>query len=252
MSVQVCELATTLATREKTMASDVAVGSSVHCNMAEGELVEDLGLFEAEGVAQPSGGSQMTTLHRRDVWWIPCLRLQPQSPGLQLARQPSGSTMAPSSQLSAVARQSTGSTRLPHPLGCPHPSYTSGLHSSSFTSSLHPSGSVRLLHPSSSWIHAYVSVSGAISSSALRLSVPRNPPPPAPPPSVGPQESSVLPPPWLLPLLAPPWVDIMAVAWVPPGSSCSKFVLSPTGLSCHLPASFLCRLYPGLCLSSSS
>ncbi|KAL0157400.1 hypothetical protein M9458_048646, partial [Cirrhinus mrigala] len=36
------------------------------------------------------------------------------------------------------------------------------------------------------------------------------PPPPAPPPSVGPLESSALPP------LTPPWVVIMAVAWVPP------------------------------------
>ncbi|KAL0159361.1 hypothetical protein M9458_043086, partial [Cirrhinus mrigala] len=50
--------------------------------------------------------------------------------------------------------------------------------------------------------------------------------PPAPPPSVSPLELSALPPPWLLPLLAPPWVVIIAVAWVPPGPSCSKSLLS--------------------------
>ncbi|KAL0181167.1 hypothetical protein M9458_023573, partial [Cirrhinus mrigala] len=34
-------------------------------------------------------------------------------------------------------------------------------------------------------------------------------------------ESFALPPPWLLPPLAPLLATIMAVAWVPPGSSCS-------------------------------
>ncbi|KAL0179980.1 hypothetical protein M9458_025422, partial [Cirrhinus mrigala] len=56
-------------------------------------------------------------------------------------------------------------------------------------------------------------------------SPPRAPQPPAPP-SVGPLELSPVPSPWLLPPLAPPWVVIMAVAWVQPGSSCSKFLLS--------------------------
>ncbi|KAL0158538.1 hypothetical protein M9458_046614, partial [Cirrhinus mrigala] len=36
--------ATTPTTREKAMASDIVEGSSAHGNMAEGELVEDLGL----------------------------------------------------------------------------------------------------------------------------------------------------------------------------------------------------------------
>ncbi|KAL0173783.1 hypothetical protein M9458_029751, partial [Cirrhinus mrigala] len=51
-SVQVCRTATTVATREKAVvkASDIAEGSSAHCNMAECDLVKDLGLFEAEGV----------------------------------------------------------------------------------------------------------------------------------------------------------------------------------------------------------
>ncbi|KAI2661543.1 hypothetical protein H4Q32_007170 [Labeo rohita] len=60
-------------------------------------------------------------------------------------------------------------------------------------------------------------------------SPPQTPPPPALPP-VGPLEISALPPPWHLPLSASPWVIIIAVAWVPPGSSCSKSLLSPSGL----------------------
>ncbi|KAL0164205.1 hypothetical protein M9458_039958, partial [Cirrhinus mrigala] len=67
------------------------------------------------------------------------------------------------------------------------------------------------------------------SSSPGSLSSPRASPPPTPLPSVGPLESSALPPPWLLPLSVPLWVIIMAVAWVPPGSSFSKSLLSPTG-----------------------
>ncbi|KAL0199709.1 hypothetical protein M9458_002896, partial [Cirrhinus mrigala] len=72
------------------------------------------------------------------------------------------------------------------------------------------------------------SVSLAPSGSAIPPAPPWSsvaPDPPAPPPSVGPLESSVLPPPWLLPLSAPPWAIIMAVAWVPSGSSCSKSLL---------------------------
>ncbi len=42
-------------------------------------------------------------------------------------------------------------------------------------------------------------------------------------------ESSAHPPPWLLPPSVPPWVAVMAVAWVPPGSACSKPLLSPSG-----------------------
>ncbi len=68
-----------------------------------------------------------------------------------LARLPSGSTMAPSSLLSAMAHQSTGSSGLPRPTGfalvCRLPSTALGLHSSSYTSSLRPADSVRLLLP---------------------------------------------------------------------------------------------------------
>ncbi|KAL0189403.1 hypothetical protein M9458_016502, partial [Cirrhinus mrigala] len=61
-------------------------------------------------------------------------------------------------------------------------------------------------------------------------SPPRAPPPPAPPPSVGPLESSALPPPWLLPPSAPPWAYIMAAVWVSTGSSCSGSLLFPPWL----------------------
>ncbi|KAI2644088.1 Opioid growth factor receptor [Labeo rohita] len=57
-------------------------------------------------------------------------------------------------------------------------------------------------------------------------SPPRAPPPPAPPPSVGPLELSALPPPWLLPPSAPPWVGMMAAVWVSHDSSCSGSLLS--------------------------
>ncbi len=46
------------------------------------------------------------------------------------------------------------------------------------------------------------------------LSPPRAPPPPAPPPLVGPMESAVTPPSWLLPPSAPPWATIVTVVWV--------------------------------------
>ncbi|KAL0177233.1 hypothetical protein M9458_026127 [Cirrhinus mrigala] len=61
-------------------------------------------------------------------------------------------------------------------------------------------------------------------------SPPRAPPPPAPPPSVGPLESSALPPPWLLPPSAPPWACIMAAVWVSTGFSCSGSLLFPPWL----------------------
>ncbi len=58
-------------------------------------------------------------------------------------------------------------------------------------------------------------------------SPPRAPTPPPPPlPSVGNLELSALPPPWLLLPWALPWTAILAVVWVPPGSSCSKSLLS--------------------------
>ncbi|KAL0186787.1 hypothetical protein M9458_018457, partial [Cirrhinus mrigala] len=49
-SFQVCDPATMPVTREKAVASDFAEGSPAQCNMAKGELDEDWGLFEVEGV----------------------------------------------------------------------------------------------------------------------------------------------------------------------------------------------------------
>ncbi|KAL0181988.1 hypothetical protein M9458_021363, partial [Cirrhinus mrigala] len=49
ISVQVCEPVTIPTTREKALASVIVEGCSAHCNTAKGELVEDLGLIEAEG-----------------------------------------------------------------------------------------------------------------------------------------------------------------------------------------------------------
>ncbi|KAL0192209.1 hypothetical protein M9458_010505, partial [Cirrhinus mrigala] len=61
-------------------------------------------------------------------------------------------------------------------------------------------------------------------------SLPRAPPPPAPPLSVGPLESSALPPPRLLPPSALLWATIVAAVWVSPGYSCSGSLLSPPWL----------------------
>ncbi len=118
--------------------------------------------------------------------------------GSPFTRLPAGSTVAPSSLLSAVAHLSTGSAGFPRPSGSAlvwrRPSCASGLHSSGCASSLRPSGSVRLLHPLGSssvlwrsgstaaiWIPISTSVAGAICSAlvpwillvalALRLSV---------------------------------------------------------------------------------
>ncbi len=67
-------------------------------------------------------------------------------------------------------------------------------------------------------------------------SPPRAPPPPAPPPLVGPLES------------APPWATVMAVAWVPLGSFCSRSLLAPPSFVASLVS--VCRPPPG-CPSSS-
>ncbi|KAL0195717.1 hypothetical protein M9458_009289, partial [Cirrhinus mrigala] len=57
-----------------------------------------------------------------------------------------------------------------------------------------------------------------------------------------------LPPPWLLPPSAPPWATIMAVAWVLPGSSCSRSLLSPPWLFSPSPPprTLFVVLHPGV------
>ncbi|KTG08749.1 hypothetical protein cypCar_00024537 [Cyprinus carpio] len=61
------------------------------------------------------------------------------------------------------------------------------------------------------------------------LSVPpQAPPPPALLPSVCPLDSSALPQPLVFPTMTPPWAAVIAVSWVPPGSSsCSNSLSSP-------------------------
>ncbi len=49
-SDQVREPATTPATREKAVDSEIVERSSAHCTMAEGELSVDLELWSSEGV----------------------------------------------------------------------------------------------------------------------------------------------------------------------------------------------------------
>ncbi|KAL0181207.1 hypothetical protein M9458_023613, partial [Cirrhinus mrigala] len=115
-------------------------------------------------------------------------------------------------------------------------------------------GSFGLLPPSSSTLVLSHSGSALPDSSASPWlvgspSLPRTPPPPAFSLSVGLLESATRPPPWLLPPLAPPWPAIMAVAWVPPGSSCSKSLLSSPWLITPLspPWTLFVVLLPGVC-----
>ncbi|KAI2649080.1 Mitochondrial intermediate peptidase [Labeo rohita] len=138
--------------------------------------------------------------------------------------RPSGSTMSPSSLLSAVVCQFTISAGLPCPPGSTPvsrpPSATSGLHSSGYASSLQlcqASLSLQLLLlPLSLQLHR-----------GLPETLPL---PPALLLSVSPLELSVLPP-WLLPLSTPLWVAFMAVAWGPPDPSCSSLHLIHLGSS---------------------
>ncbi len=154
--------------------------------------------------------------------------------------RPSGSTMASSSLISTGARQST---RLPRPSGSAlvsHlPTSTSGLHSSGYASSLRPSGSIRLILPPQ--LHLCRSAAAFRSSVYLGREA-----------SVSAAESAATSPPWLLPASAPPWATIVTVAWVLPGSSCSKSllpisVLAPPSISTLDSVS---RPPPG-CLSSA-
>ncbi|KAL0198143.1 hypothetical protein M9458_006683, partial [Cirrhinus mrigala] len=87
--------------------------------------------------------------------------------------------------------------------------------------------------------------SGSLVSSWLigSLSPPRAPPPPAPLPSVGPLESSALPPPWLLPPSALLWATIKAAAWLLLFRVPSVSSLAP--LSVVTTLNFVCYPPPG-------
>ncbi|KAL0159333.1 hypothetical protein M9458_043058, partial [Cirrhinus mrigala] len=176
------------------------------------------------------------------------------------------STIDPSSLLSSPPTspplRSTNSTRLPRsfrlpigqlstvrdsaPLATPHPSIPLALSGSSFRPTpLRPSGfpsPPRSLEPSAPpWPSIFLASSWLVGSP----SPPQAPLSPVLPPSIGPLESSALPPPWLLPLSAPPWVALMAMAWVPSAFSCSKYLLSsPWLLPSSPPWSFVTLASP--------
>ncbi|KAI2659539.1 Protein kinase C-like [Labeo rohita] len=213
-SDQVHELAMKAAVKEITVGREGTEGSPAHCTAAGAHsagscqalcspsahhlwcgLAAGLPISSSTGVK--SGGSLES---------ISSLR----GPDATSVLRPSGSTMASSSLVSTRAHQST---RLPRPssfaLISRPPNSTSGLHSSGCASSFHPSGSVGLLLPSSSTtafrISAYASVAEA-TCSALAL--------------------------WILGSalarrlsISTSGSTIMAAAWVPPGSSCSKSLL---------------------------
>ncbi|KAI2645128.1 Zinc metalloprotease ZmpB [Labeo rohita] len=191
------------------------------------------------------------SFHRCQGWRIPHLRLQPQSPELRLGpptlrlhhgsqrprlhRLPSVHQLhrAPSSFRLCPGRSSS----LRHlrtlflRLRLVTPSHRLLRTPPSLRHSLHPlSLRLRRGSPSLPWSPEPRAPPWPFGSSVSPWifgspSPPRVPPPAAPPPSVGPLESSALPPPWLLPPSAPPWVVIMAAVWVSLCFSCSGSLL---------------------------
>ncbi|XDV51908.1 hypothetical protein PO909_020700 [Leuciscus waleckii] len=201
------------------------------------------------------------------------------------------SPLALTSLSSTVVLQFTSSARLPRSPGFAvvprRPSIASVLLSSgpldSSLPSAHPLSSVPLspprpsVTPSTLWSPEPADSPGHSETSAppcpsklpsspchsLSLVRPWSPQPPALPPSVGPLESSVLPPPWLLPPSSPPWPpDGSAPPWsssqpaspwpppqpAPPRSpepswSPSSFSSSSLGLQDAHPPPALCRLW---------
>ncbi|KAL0164257.1 hypothetical protein M9458_040010, partial [Cirrhinus mrigala] len=108
------------------------------------------------------------------------------------------------------------------------------------TALLHPSGSfspllsLRLhLGPLSLWLHRHLSDPHLRISHRCHLFHLGPPDPPRHPGSLALPHalplSAARSTPWVLSLSAPLWVSIMAVAWVTPGSFCSKSLLSPSG-----------------------
>ncbi|KAI2655695.1 Chromatin-remodeling ATPase INO80 [Labeo rohita] len=169
------------------------------------------------------------SLHRHRGWRTPVSASSFRAQDCASARRPSGSTMAPSSSLPGKA------SGLPSSLVLPAPPWTVFDHPSPPASGCTSSLWLRqALHPFSSTCCSGFTVTFHLSppdpprhsgSSALRLCLGllhRYQP-------VGPLELSTLPHPWHLPQSTPPLFAFLAVAWVPPGSFCSKFLLSLSG-----------------------
>ncbi len=145
--------------------------------------------------------------------------------------------MAPSSLLSTVARQFISSAGLPSLSGSAmvcHPAPRD----STPPASPRPFGSTRLLHPLGS--SSLLCSSGSTPPRRQHLIRLAPPDPPRYPCSSALRLSLGLllhllhhrwsaswsPPPWLHPPAGPPWATVVAVAWVPPCSSCSGSLTS--------------------------
>ncbi|KAL0151228.1 hypothetical protein M9458_053419, partial [Cirrhinus mrigala] len=290
MSVQMCEPATMPATREKAVASDIVEGSSAYCIMAESELVEDLGLYEAEGVLNWDIYTDLPPLLPPSSEWTETAMPEFSPEGAPLPELSPDPSAHPQSSICAVGSplvcQSPSALQLEDPLSPPPAS-----ESRTLPRPVEPAAPSWLLVPSfPPWPGSPLAPPGSLIPLAPPWAVYINPSPwdstPQAPPSLrlhlgplsqrvhhglpdphlrigcrrhlfhlflldsprhpgslalclgfhllccrwsAPLETSALPPPWLLPLSAPPWVVIMAMAWVPPGSSCSKSLLSPSG-----------------------
>ncbi len=176
---------------------------------------------EADGGTSHGGGRaglQGADRGRRSRWWrIPCLRWVLDSAS---ALQPSGSTMAPSSLLSAVAHQSTSSAGLPRPSG-----------SNSVAGAICSAMALQILLVAlAHWLS--VSISGF--STTCSAAVGQHPGVGSPsstmaPPSVGSTVGRLLGcglgPAWLLPPSDPPW-PLLSSPW--PLLS-SPWLLPPSG-----------------------
>ncbi|KAL0165522.1 hypothetical protein M9458_037366 [Cirrhinus mrigala] len=154
----------------------------------------------------------------------------PAPPGSLVPLAPPWSVVVPPSPQDSTPLAGPRRSVPPAPLGSSLP--PASPQSSVTPAQLWASGSQPLLRSPEPWTPPWPSRSSVLAGldGFPSPSPPRAPPPLAPPLSVGPLESSAPHPPWLLPLLALPWAAIMAAAWVSPGSSCSRSLLSPPWL----------------------
>ncbi|KAI2666664.1 Chromatin-remodeling ATPase INO80 [Labeo rohita] len=260
-SDQVREPATMPATGDVPVEHEGAEDSTAHCT-AEGERSLELGLLEIEldltNFTEDSHPRYSPSAHHQcgpSASWLedpsspppasescappwpfdpaaPPRLSAPSSPSSPIGPPaPPGSIIPPAPPWSVVPPSPLDSTPLaaprrsvpPAPLGSSLPPALP--QSAVAPAPLRPSGSPPLPRSPEPWAPPWPfgsSVSPWIFGS---------PSPPAPPPSVGPLESSAIPPPWLLPRSTPPWTTIVAAIWVSPGSSCSGFLLSPPWLN---------------------